>query len=449
MLQIALLIMVASDSSFVAGVPARRSSPRLVGASNGVTTLPAAAAQNGVHKRARSPARAAAPRLVAAAASADDGARSPLTQWVIRNRSLLLLLLLVVHKSVTDSLTRYTRVQGAYSASTVAMMAEIFKFPLIISAIASIGGGLDQVIPTFRMALAAPLGNAWIALCYTFNNLLYFPALSSLSAVAYQVLSQSKTLFTAGMMYFVVGKKLTRKQVGAAAAQFCPAGNSVARNSRTPRNSLTPRAFPLAQVGAVFLLIAGALMVQFQELGTATAVAGVTTSAVYWAAFLTLFSSFISALPNVVYEKVLKAEGANQWVNNVQVTWWIIIWVTLAGLIGPLKSALGGAGAAALAGALPPLTLSGLKASFVGAFAGFTPAVWGVVVLKALNGLIIPATFKYADNIVYSYAKPSSIVVTTVLGAVLAGQLPAPSLVAGVALVLLSIQLYSSKPKEE
>jgi len=244
MLQIALLIMVASDSSFVAGVPARRS-PRLVaGASNGVTTLPAAAAPNGVHKRARSPARAAAPRLVAAAASADDGARSPLTQWVIRNRSLLLLLLLVVHKSVTDSLTRYTRVQGAYSASTVAMMAEIFKFPLIISAIASIGGGLDQVIPTFRMALAAPLGNAWIALCYTFNNLLYFPALSSLSAVAYQVLSQSKTLFTAGMMYFVVGKKLTRKQVGAAAAaQFCAASNSARRNSRTPRNSLTPRAF--------------------------------------------------------------------------------------------------------------------------------------------------------------------------------------------------------------
>ena len=241
MLQIALLIMVASDSSFVAGVPARRS-PRLVaGPSNGAVAH-AATAANGVPKRARSPARAAAPRLVAAAASADDGARSPLTQWVIRNRSLLLLLLLVVHKAVTDSLTRYTRVQGAYSASTVAMMAEIFKFPLIISAIASIGGGLDQVIPTFRMALAAPLGNAWIALCYTFNNLLYFPALSSLSAVAYQVLSQSKTLFTAGMMYFVVGKKLTRKQVGAA-AQFGAAQFRGAQFCLAPRNSLTPRAF--------------------------------------------------------------------------------------------------------------------------------------------------------------------------------------------------------------
>ena len=133
----------------------------------------------------------------------------------------------------------------------------------------------------------------------------------------------------------------------------------------------------------------------------------------------------------------------------MQVTWWIIIWVTLAGLIDPLKSALGGAGAAALSGALPPLSISGAKAALVDAFAGFTPAVWGVVVLKALNGLIIPATFKYADNIVYSYAKPSSIVLTTVIGALLARQLPAPSLVIGVALVLVSIQMYSAKPKEE
>ena len=31
-----------------------------------------------------------------------------------------------------------------------------------------------------------PFQNVWIALCYTFNNLLYFDALSALSAVAYQ-----------------------------------------------------------------------------------------------------------------------------------------------------------------------------------------------------------------------------------------------------------------------
>ena len=36
-----------------------------------------------------------------------------------------------------------------------------------------------------------PFANSWIALCYTFNNLLYFDALSALSAVAYQVTTYS------------------------------------------------------------------------------------------------------------------------------------------------------------------------------------------------------------------------------------------------------------------
>ena len=106
--------------------------------------------------------------------------------------------------------------------------------------------------------------------------------------------------------------------------------------------------------------------------------------------------------------------------------------------------------------------------------------MWGVVVLKALNGILIPATFKYADNILYAYAKPSSIVVTTVLGSLLAQSphtcmhvciqlthacalhvctqvlgsllaqsLPAPSLLLGVGLVVGSIFLYSSKPKDQ
>eukprot|EP00965_Chrysotila_dentata_P193059 6175516-Pleurochrysis_carterae.AAC.2 len=71
------------------------------------------------------------------------------------------------------------------------------------------------------------------------------------------------------------------------------------------------------------MLIVGALLVQLQEIARAAAPAGgaasVASSAVLWGAGLTLFSSFISALPNVAYEKVLKTEGENQWVNNVQV----------------------------------------------------------------------------------------------------------------------------------
>ena len=138
--------------------------------------------------------------MLAAAAAADaDGMWPSLQRWLIANRSMLLLICLVVHKCSTDGLTRYTRVAGDYSGSTVAVMSEILKFPLIATAIASFGGGAKQVLPTFRAAVTStPFSNAWIALCYTFNNLLYFDALGALSTVAYQVLSQSKTLFTAG-----------------------------------------------------------------------------------------------------------------------------------------------------------------------------------------------------------------------------------------------------------
>ena len=354
------------------------------------------------------------------------------------NRSLLLLVCLVVHKCATDGLTRYTRLAGAYSGSTVAVMSEIVKFPLIATAIASFGGGPGEVLPTFKAALTStPFSNAWIALCYTFNNLLYFDALGALSAVAYQVLSQSKTLFTAGLMYIIVGKRLIFRQVA-----------------------------------AIGLLIAGGLLVQLQELaksGAGAAASGAASAAaaaagpfgmtmVYWGAILTLFSSFISALPNVAYERVLKTEGENQWVNNIQVTVWIMLWIgaanyilpAFAGLVGLGGGASGSAGAGAGAALAAVRALASDPVAFFGtAFSGFTPAVWGVVLLKALNGILIPATFKYADNILYAYAKPSSIVVMTVISCIAAGALPSPSLLVGVSAVVGSIFLYSSKPKSK
>jgi len=139
-------------------------------------------------------------------------------------------------------------------------------------------------------------------------------------------------------------------------------------------------------------------------------------------------------------------------VNNVQVTVWIMLWVSLSNLLPTLSAGAnalltGGGGASlptisGLAGAV-----TGLPAALRAAFAGFTLPVWGVVMLKAMNGILIPATFKYADNLLYSYAKPSSIVATTLVGAAMTGTMPAPSLLAGVALVVVSVQLYSSKPK--
>lgn len=74
---------------------------------------------------------AAARRQPTVHLTADAGQRSPATSWFVRNRSLLLLLALVVHKCASDLLTRYTRLQGAYSINTVAMCAAAPASPLL------------------------------------------------------------------------------------------------------------------------------------------------------------------------------------------------------------------------------------------------------------------------------------------------------------------------------
>ena len=65
-------------------------------------------------------------------------------------------------------------------------MSEVMKLPLILGAISTIGGGTKEIMPVFREAVSKPFANVWISLAYTFNNLLYFDALSSISAVTYQ-----------------------------------------------------------------------------------------------------------------------------------------------------------------------------------------------------------------------------------------------------------------------
>ena len=72
-------------------------------------------------------------------------------------------------------------------------MSEVMKLPLILGAISTIGGGVKEIKPVFREAVSKPFGNVWISLAYTFNNLLYFDALSSISAVTYQARAPQPT----------------------------------------------------------------------------------------------------------------------------------------------------------------------------------------------------------------------------------------------------------------
>lgn len=76
---------------------------------------------------------------------------------------------------------------------------------------------------------------------------------------------------------------------------------------------------------------------------------------------------------------------------------------------------------------------------------GIDKYVFAVMLLQGLKCLIVPATLKYADNIIYSYAKPASILLTAVVSILFSHQLPPVSFICGASAVMASMWLYTSK----
>ena len=339
------------------------------------------------------------------------------TDRLLRYRTSALFFTLVLQKVVTDLLTGWTRSRTVYSGATVSMLSEIFKFPVLFLAIAVFGGeGWKRVPRTLKRAVKeGPFQMSWIAGAYAAQNVLYFAALSRISAASYQVLSQSKLIFTAGLTVALLGKALS-----------------------------------LRQVAALTTLLAGSLLVQISEMsGSATGgfFASSSQSTALYGGFLTVLGALLAALPNVWYEKLLKTKGEDEWVRNVQVTVWIFLWIAGSQILSAAK-AVGGLFAAGLGPFASPTNF--LKSLFGGSgLDGITPAVWLIIGLKSLNGILIPLTLKYASNLVYLYAKPTSIVATAFLGALYTSTIPSPTFAIGGALVIASMLAYSENKDNE
>lgn len=300
----------------------------------------------------------------------------------------VLLTLMMGHKCLTDGLGRFTRVSGTpYSATGAAILGEVTKVPVLLLAIL-LFEGRERLGWILRESVRdAPFSLVLPGLAYSSQNILYFQALSHVSVATYQILSQSKLLFTAFFMVVLFNKRITGRQVF-----------------------------------ALVLLMVGSFMTQLSEMSRSAATGG---NALY-GCVLTLAGAVTSALPNVYYEKVLKDKASNQWVKNIQLTFWISVGLVLFGLPSMLGS-LGSQGA-----------------SSPGLWTGITPWVWALVWLQSLKCLLVPATLKYADNILYSYIKPVSIVLTAAVSAVVSGIVPTGSFVGGALLVMVSVWLYGA-----
>mmetsp|Transcript_15313 Transcript_15313/g.22998 ORF Transcript_15313/g.22998 Transcript_15313/m.22998 type:complete len:417 (+) Transcript_15313:42-1292(+) len=346
--------------------------------------------------------------------SANDGkiisARGGAKSFWIEYRTPLLFSALVIQKVLADTLTGWTRSRTAYSGATVSMLSELAKFPVLGIAIVLFGGeGWKRIPKTIKgAATQAPFSLGWLAGAYAAQNILYFMALSYISPASYQVLSQSKLIFTALLTVTILQKPLGKRQIGALGA-----------------------------------LLAGSIMVQFSEM-TGAATGGFITSidqtAALYGGFLTVLGALLAALPNVWYEKILKTKGEDEWVRNLQVTCWIFLWIAASQIITAVRSGLA-----------PFASIQNFANAFFGGSGldGITPAVWIIIFLKSLNGILIPLTLKFTSNITYLFAKPTSIVVTSLIGAIWTMRPPSPIFSLGSSLVIFAMILYSAKKEQE
>ena len=341
---------------------------------------------------------------------------APLMQWALPLKWVLLLLL-VLQNSATTILVTHTRSsplpgRPLYLGAAAVLMSECLKLSACLALITHEEGGVMQMAQEVWLAVVVRWRDtrrmAVPALCYGLQNVLFYVALSNLTPTAYQLWSQSKTLFTA--LFFVT----ILKQV------------------------LKPR-----QWFALGLLTAGVALVQVAEVATkaggpasvaASASGAVPAAAVAVGIAAVLASSILSGFANVYFEKVLKEADASceideacapasLWMRNVQ-----------QGLF-----AIPQAAALLLLSASARTTLR-----THGLLAGFTPAVWLVTVLTAGGGLLVAGVVKHADNVLKTYATAVAILATCTFTAVSTGVLPSLGFMQGLLLVIGSMFLYNS-----
>ena len=368
-------------------------------------------------------------------------------RWLRRQRLPLkwvVLILLVVQNAATTILVQTTRSNQAqsgvvYLGGAAVLISELIKLPTCLLLICREEGGVQQMITKVHDAVFSSrrIGDTMRmgvpALCYGLQNLLFFVALSNLSATSYQLWSQTKVLFTALFFVKILGQRLRLKQLlaltlltgGVAAVQLAQAGTETAQ---------------VAGLAARGASVTGSTGAAAEAAAAGASLAG---SSVTIGIVAVLLSSLLSGFANVYFEKVLKeaecefedscelSEDGRRPQANAPVSLWVRN-VQLAIFSIPQAALL--------------LLFSSQSRSVIaehGLLAGFTPLVWLVTLLTACGGLLIAAVVKYADNVLKTYATAIAIVVTCIIGTVTTGVAPAPGFLCGMALVLLSMLMYN------
>jgi len=127
-----------------------------------------------------------------------------------------------------------------------------------------------------------------------------------------------------------------------------------------------------------------------------------------------------SGLAGVYLEKILKS-GGSIWIRNIQ----LALFGSVTGLVGAFAQ-------------------DGDKIMKDGLMQGFSPLVWGVILLQAVGGLVVAAVLKYADNILKCFGNALSIILTSTISVVMLHEFtPDAFFMLGTFLVLTATSVYN------
>eukprot|EP01039_Chlorochromonas_danica_P007849 gene7849-8662_t len=218
---------------------------------------------------------------------------------------------------------------------------------------------------------------------YVIQNNLQYVATSSLPAAVYQVSVQMKTISAAVASYFAFNRHLTT-----------------------------------LQWLSILLLTIGTILVQLSA-HTTKVVLHVNMRLGLTAVGL---SCITSALAGVTQEEALKNGKLTLWARNTQIC---IISLALA-LITALKD--------------------GKRIMEVGFFHGYSPLVWGVIMLQALGGLLVSIVVKQTNTVVKGFTSSGAILLSCFISLFLLKDVHLTrGLIAGASLVCLATLGYGRK----
>ncbi|XP_075553428.1 UDP-galactose translocator-like isoform X3 [Dermacentor variabilis] len=171
---------------------------------------------------------------------------------------------------------------------------------------------------------------------------------------------------------------------------------------------------------ALLVLFVGVALVQLAQMGVHPAIVEGHVQRPLVGFLAILAACCLSGFAGVYFEKILKGSDVSVWMRNVQLSTFAVPF-----------------------GLLTTLANDYAEVHEKGFFYGYNMLIWIVILLQALGGLLVAVVVKYADNILKGFATSLAIVLSCVVSVYAFEFHLSWQFVAGAALVMGSIFLYS------